>query len=125
MVCYPLTRVSVPYQNQLRSADETVHLQLVVTEATQTSDCLVRVLLTPSPAVLQRTPMRHLHHRIPSGTSASCDQVFVAMTHSIFSDVGLEDMAASLSRARAAGSDRRSSANHARAFDAAGACVHD
>ena len=115
----------MPYQHQLRSADEAVRLQLVVTEAVQTGDCPVRVLLTPSPTVLQRTPMRHIHHRIPSGTPAICFELCAAVTHSFSSDVGLEDMAASLSRARASGSDRRSAANPARAFDAAGACIHD
>ena len=45
-----------------------MRLQLVVSEAPQTDEDCVRVLLTPSPTVLQRTPMRHLHHRIPSGT---------------------------------------------------------
>ena len=59
-----------PYQHQMPGADEAVRLQLVVSEASQMDDVCVRVLLTPSPTVLQPTPMRHLHHRIPSGTAA-------------------------------------------------------
>jgi hypothetical protein len=100
-----------------------VRLQLTVSEYPKTGEGAVSVHLSLCPAALHRTPMRHLHHRIPSGTAAGW--LFVSRPSFLrlpFTDVGLEDMAASLSKARAGVSDRRSVLSLVTAVDA-GACT--
>ena len=59
-------------QPRLHTVHEDVRLRLVVAESSETGECGVHVVLSLSPVVLQRTTLRHLHHRIPSGTSTVC-----------------------------------------------------
>ena len=98
-----------------------MRLQLTVSEHPKTEEGAVSVHLSLCPAALHRTPMRHLHHRIPSGTAAGLLFLCASFLRLPCTDVGLEDMAASLSKTRAGVSDRRSVLSPLTAVDA-GAC---
>lgn len=115
--------VGIDPRYQLRRGEEVVLLQLTVSEYPLTGEGAVCVHLSLCPASLHRTPMRHLHHRIPSGTATGCCSFCAPFLPEAcpFADVGLEDMAASLSKARAGGSDRRSVLSSVIAVDSAGA----